>query len=67
MKHFFKFQKGGSISELGYKDNSPYKNAKQLPIYSPNGTITMNNVSKPLMVTDIDNNETRILNPNSSI
>ena len=48
-------QKGGVIdvkSILGYKDNSPYKNAKSLVINSPNGTITMNGVSKDLIGTD---------------
>lgn len=40
---------GGSISELGYKDNSPYKNEKELDIHTPTGEITMKNVSKPLL------------------
>lgn len=40
------FQSGG-VTELGYKDNSPYRNAPYLDINSPN--ITMKGVSQPLM------------------
>lgn len=47
-----KLQKGGSISEMGYKDNSPYKYAKSLNINSPNGLITMNGVSQDLIGID---------------
>lgn len=65
-----KKQTGGVIdpvSSMGYKDNSPYNSAKQLPIYSSSGAITMNGVSKPLMVKDVDNNEVRYLKPNSGV
>lgn len=41
-----KFQKGG-ITEMGYKDNSPYKNRKKLKINS--NQITMEGVSQPLL------------------
>ena len=37
-------------SMLGYKDDSPYRHNKSNDIYSPNGTITMNNVSTPLLI-----------------
>lgn len=47
-----KLQKGGTISELGYKDNSPFKNNPFLDINSPNGSITMQNVSTPLLGVD---------------
>ena len=68
--HLPKKNKGGMVdpvSTMGYKDNSPYTNAKQLPIYSSSGAITMNGVSKPLMVKDVDNNEVRYLKPNSGV
>jgi len=37
---------------MGYKDNSPYRNAPSLMIDSPNGTITMDGVSKDLIGID---------------
>lgn len=46
------YQDGGAISEMGYKDNSPYKNASSLMINSPDGLITMNGVSKDLIGID---------------
>lgn len=54
-------------SKQGYKDNSPYKNNKSNDIESPTGKITMDNVSVPLIVKDLDYNEQRILKPNSGV
>jgi hypothetical protein len=53
------------VSRLGYKSNSPYRNNPQLLINSPKGVITMNGVNKPLIVKDLQNNDTRLLQPNS--
>jgi hypothetical protein len=50
-KHFDKAN-GGSISKMGYKDTSPYNKASSLMIHSPNGSITMNGVSKDLIGID---------------
>jgi len=55
------------ISIKGYKDNSPYRNSPSLMIDSPNGLITMNGVSKRLMAKDLENNDVRILEPNSGL
>ncbi len=52
------------ISKQGYKDNSPYKNAESLNINSPSGRISMDNVQKPLSVTNEFGQEV-ILQPNS--
>ena len=54
-----------SISKLGYKNNSPYKNENFLYINSPNGSITMDGVDKALFAKDLSNGESRILQPNS--
>lgn len=53
------------ISKQGYKNNSPYRNSPYLFINSPEGVITMNNVDKPLLVKDLEYNETKVLKPNS--
>jgi hypothetical protein len=45
-------KRGGSVSELGYKNNSPYKNQPYLDINTPNGGITMKNVDKVLFAVD---------------
>ena len=47
-----KYQQGGSISKMGYKDTSPYNKASSLMINSPTGSITMDGVSKDLIGTD---------------
>lgn len=68
------FQNGGriklliqqDISSQGYKDNSPYKNAPNLLIESPTGKITMDNVSKPLMV-ESNTGQRTLLQPNSGV
>ena len=39
------------VSAMGYKDNSPYKNAEELKINSPSGRITMKGVSQPIHAT----------------
>lgn len=43
---------GGSISELGYSDGSPYRNSSQLNISTPSGLIDMSNTGIPLMAVD---------------
>lgn len=45
-------QKGGTISELGYSKDSPYKNNPYLDIHTPDGSITMQNTEFPLLGTD---------------
>ena len=53
------------VSRQGYKSNSPYRNNPYLIINSPKGVITMDNVKKPLVVKDLQYNETKVLLPNS--
>lgn len=53
------------VSKQGYKSNSPYRNNPYLIIDSPKGVITMDNVNRPLLVKDLQYNETRLLEPNS--
>lgn len=43
---------GGTVSELGYSDNSPYRNAKSLNIQGNN--ITMQNTGKNLQLIPMD-------------
>ncbi len=47
-----KKEDGGSISELGFSKNSPYKNADFLDIHSPNGSISMKDTEFPLYGED---------------
>lgn len=54
------------INSQGYKDNSPYKNESNLLIESPTGKITMDNVSKPLMV-ESNTGQRTLLQPNSGV
>jgi len=48
-----KLKNGGTISELGYKDNSPYKNRKKLTINTPSGLITTENMAFPILANGI--------------
>lgn len=58
------WQTGGSISELGYNDNSPYINSSYLDINTPNGTIDMSNTGMYLQATD-NTGYSKILKPYS--
>jgi len=44
---------GGTISELGYKDNSPYKDRKKLTINTPSGLITTEDMAFPILANGI--------------
>ena len=65
-KKFGTWQKGGTISELGYQDNSPYKNNKFIDINSPNKLIDMSNTGIPLFAKD-NNGYSKILQPYSGM
>lgn len=54
-------QNGGNISTMGYKDNSPYKDRESIVINSPNGLITMDGVSIPILANG------KLLPPNSGL
>lgn len=41
-----------SLSMMGYRDDSPYRHAKSLNIYSPEGSINMDGVSQDLVIND---------------
>lgn len=56
----YTYQSGGSLDQMGYKDNSPYRNSPYLDINSPN--ITMQGVSQPLMGV-ADTGERKIMYP----
>lgn len=58
-----KYQTGGDlVSTLGYRNDSPFKNASQLTINSPN--ISMENVSTPLLGISNQTGETKLMKPN---
>jgi len=57
-----KCESGSSVSQLGYKDISPYKDSPYLDILSPSGEITMKGVSKPLLGIS-DTGESKIMIP----
>lgn len=58
-----KLQVGGDlISQLGYRNDSPFKNAPSLNINSPN--ISMENVSTPLYGISNQTGETKLMKPN---
>ena len=59
-----KYEDGGSISQMGYKDVSPYRDAKMLNIHTPSGLITMNGVSKTLVGFG-NNGESKMMGANS--
>jgi hypothetical protein len=40
---------GGSISQQGYRDDSPYKNRESIDIHSPNGLIDMSETGMPIL------------------
>jgi hypothetical protein len=42
-------EEGGSISEQGYRDDSPYRNRESIDINTPNGLIDMSNTGIPLL------------------
>lgn len=54
---------GKAVTEQGYKDNSPFKNRKQIRIDSNN--ITMKGVSKPIIATTPDGKKTLMLPENN--
>jgi hypothetical protein len=58
-----KKEEGGTISELGYKDNSPYNTAPSLDIHSPEGLITMQGVSKPLIGIGLESGQRQLMMP----
>lgn len=58
------FQQGGSVSRLGYSDNSPYKNKDSITI--PGNIITMENTGMPIKAVP-DVGRTRILPPYSGL
>ncbi len=57
-----KQQKGGTISEMGYKKSSPYKNRKSIKIDSNH--ITMDGVDQPLVLYP-DGDSPMVVQPNS--
>ena len=58
-----KLQSGGDlVSQLGYRNDSPFKNAPQLTINSP--SISMENVSTPLIGISNQTGETKLMKPN---
>jgi len=44
---------GGNVSEMGYRDDSPFRNAKSLDIHSPEGLIDMSQTGMPLMANGV--------------
>lgn len=48
-----KKEKGGTISELGYKKNSPYKNRKSIDINTPSGLITTEDMAFPILANGV--------------
>ena len=42
-------EKGGSISQQGYRDDSPYRNRESIDIHSPNGLIDMSETGMPIL------------------
>lgn len=65
-KFFIKKKKGGNINKLGYLDNSPYRYNPYNIINTPNGLITMNGVSTPLMAFS-ELGESKYMPPNSGL
>jgi len=63
VKRFRERQTGGDlISQLGYRDDSPFKSAPSLNINS--SSISMENVSTPLYGTSNQTGETKLMKPN---
>jgi len=53
--------KDGGVSEMGYRDDSPYRNRESIDIHSPEGLIDMSHTSIPLLANG------RFLPPNSGL
>lgn len=45
----YNFENGGDISQMGYRDDSPYRNRESIEIDTPTGQIDMSNTGIPLM------------------
>lgn len=59
------YQHGGDIvSTMGYQDNSPFRNSPSLSINSP--SISMANVSQPLIGISNQTGETKLMKPNKN-
>lgn len=59
------YQHGGDIvSTMGYQDNSPFRNSPSLSINSP--SISMANVSQPLIGISNQTGETKYMKPNKN-
>ena len=52
-RYLSEYKSGGSISEQGYKDNSPYRNSKSIDIYTPTGLIDMSETGIPLIANGV--------------
>lgn len=49
----WKHQEGGTVSEMGYRDDSPYKNRDSIDINTPSGLIDMSHTGTPLMANGV--------------
>ena len=65
--NYLGFEEGGNVSQMGYRDDSPYKDRDFIDIETKEGLIDMSNTGETLLATDLETGEQRILEPYSGL
>jgi len=58
---------GGNISQMGYRDDSQYRDRAYIDIETKDGTIDMSETGKRLLAIDLETGEERVLHPYSGL
>lgn len=65
--NYMGFEEGGDVSQMGYRDDSPYKDRDFIDIETEEGLIDMSETGKTLLTIDLETGEERVLNPYSGL
>ena len=60
------FEEGGDVSQMGYRDDSPYKDRDYIDIKTEEGLIDMSNTGKTLLGVD-ENGYSKVMSPYSGL
>ena len=58
---------GGDISQMGYRDDSPYRHREYIDIETEDGVLDMSRTGKTLLAQDLETGEERVLPPYSGL
>jgi hypothetical protein len=61
------FEEGGNVSQMGYRDDSQYRDRDYIDIETENGVIDMSQTGERLLATDLETGEQRVLQPYSGL